>query len=534
MSGYQNLTESKIYGQLQALARNPFDLTGPGALQAGGRLARYVCRTEMLQLYYATERIDDAVLDALQQLADDLHLVEQFKAMRRGAVINRIEGFAGEDRQVLHTASRDLFGHQQPAAPPATGEARKELAKLRLFLDELDSGQIRNRHGERFDTMIQVGIGGSDLGPRAIYEALQAYSLPGRKVRFIANVDPDDAARVLREVNLATTLINIVSKSGSTLETLTNEQLVRSALEQAGLAPAQHCIAVTGEKSPLDNPANYLRSFYMYDYIGGRYSATSMVGVVMLGFALGYDRVMEFLEGAAFVDSQAEEMAIRRNLPLLLALLGIWNHNFLGYPTLAVLPYSQALHRFPAHLQQCDMESNGKSTDRRGRRVAAKTGPVVWGEPGTNGQHAFYQLLHQGTEIVPVEFIGFRQSQSGFDRVVGGTSSQEKLLANLFAQTVALAVGQRSVNPNREFAGNRPSCLLLAEKLTPKVMGALLATYEAKIVFQGFAWNINSFDQEGVQLGKVLAGGFLKAMTDPSGTSETLERAFLDLVAKPA
>jgi glucose-6-phosphate isomerase len=236
------------------------------------------------------------------------------------------------------------------------------------------------------------------------------------------------------------------------------------------------------------------------------------------------------MQGAAQVDCQAEEGNIRRNLPLLLALLGIWNHNFLGYPTLAILPYSQALHRFPAHLQQCDMESNGKSIDRQGRRVSGKTGPIIWGEPGTNGQHAFYQLLHQGTEIVPVEFIGFRQSQYGLDRKVDGTSSQQKLLANLFAQIVAMAAGQESANPNRAFAGNRPSSLILAEKLTPKVMGALLATYEAKIIFQGFAWNINSFDQEGVQLGKVLAADFLRAMTDPSGSSGKLEKAFLDQV----
>lgn len=533
VSGYKNLTESKTYKRLLSLAENPFDLTEPEALRAGDRLAKYVCRTELLHLHYATERIDEAVMDGLQQLADDLHLVEQFREMRRGAVINRIEGFDSENRQALHTACRDLFS-SQPSAPRATGDAQKELEKLRIFLDELASGQICNHRGERFDTMIHVGIGGSDLGPRAVFEALKAYGLPGKNVRFIANVDPDDAAGVLTQVNLATTLVNIVSKSGTTLETLTNEHLVRQALIRAGLDPARHCIAVTGEKSPLDNPANYLRSFYMYDYIGGRYSSTSMVGVVMLAFFLGYDRIVEFLQGAALADHQAEDVNIRKNLPLLLALLGIWNHNFLGYPTLAVLPYSQALNRFPAHLQQCDMESNGKSIDRQGRRVATKTGPVIWGEPGTNGQHAFYQLLHQGTEIVPVEFIGFRQSQHGLDSVVNGTTSQQKLLANLFAQMVAMATGQRSANPNREFAGNRPSCLLLAEKLTPKVMGALLATYEAKIVFQGFAWNINSFDQEGVQLGKALAAGFLQAMTDPSGASGMLEKVFLDQVAKPA
>jgi glucose-6-phosphate isomerase len=248
----------------------------------------------------------------------------------------------------------------------------------------------------------------------------------------------------------------------------------------------------------------------------------------MLGFYMGLSQVMDYLQGAAIVDREAEESDIRKNIPLLLALLGIWNHNFLGLPTVAVLPYSQGLHRFPAHLQQCDMESNGKSIDRTGAAVATKTGPIIWGEPGTNGQHAFYQLLHQGTEIVPVEFIGFRHSQNGVDTVVNGSTSQQKLLANLFAQMVAMAVGQSADNPNKKFPGNRPSCLLFADRLTPKVMGALLALYEAKIAFQGFAWNINSFDQEGVQLGKVLATGFLRVMTDPLLAKDSLEKVFLN------
>jgi glucose-6-phosphate isomerase len=236
---------------------------------------------------------------------------------------------------------------------------------------------------------------------------------------------------------------------------------------------------------------------------------------------------MEFLQGASVVDREAEETDIRKNISLLLALLGVWNRNFLGYSTLAVLPYCQALHRFPAHLQQCDMESNGKSIDRMGRKVEIRTGPVVWGEPGTNGQHAFYQLLHQGTEIVPVEFIGFTESQYGRDTVVYGSTSQQKLLANLFGQMLAMATGQDAANPNRVFQGNRPSCLLMAEKLTPKVMGALLAIYEAKIVFQGFTWNINSFDQEGVQLGKILATSFLEKMNQPEGDSSDLHQQFL-------
>jgi glucose-6-phosphate isomerase len=263
----------------------------------------------------------------------------------------------------------------------------------------------------------------------------------------------------------------------------------------------------------MDNPQKYLRSFHMYDYIGGRYSATSMVGAVMLGFALGYEAFIEILRGANEMDRAAEEKDLKKNPALLLALLGIWNHNFLGHETVAVLPYSQALLRFPAHLQQCDMESNGKSVTRNGEKVPFSTGPIVWGEPGTNGQHAFYQLLHQGTAIVPAEFIGFRQSQHKFDLVIKGSTSQQKLVANMLAQALALAAGQKDENLNRFFAGNRPSSILLADKLTPYTMGALLALYEAKIVMQGFIWNINSFDQEGVQLGKVLANRLLDHMS---------------------
>ncbi|MBU1566639.1 MAG: glucose-6-phosphate isomerase [Proteobacteria bacterium] len=527
MHQFKGLVDADVFPELVRLAQKPFDLTANQALQADGRLARYVCRSKLWKLHYGTERIDDSVLIRLQELADELGLVEQFKMMRRGKVMNQIEGFASENRQVLHTASRDIFD-THPAEPQASNEARREIEKLKTFLADLETGQVVNKNGQPFDTMVQIGIGGSDLGPRSIFEALKAYGISGRKVGFIANVDPDDAAQVLAEVNLATTLVNIVSKSGTTLETLTNEQHARQALLRAGLDPAHHCIAVTGEKSPMDNPERYLRSFYMFDYIGGRYSSTSMVGAVMLGFYMGFPVVMEYLEGANIVDREAEETDIRKNIPLLLALLGIWNHNLLGYPTLAVLPYSQGLHRFPAHLQQCDMESNGKSIDRKGAAVATKTGPIIWGEPGTNGQHAFYQLLHQGTEKVPVEFIGFRHSQYGMDDVVIGSTSQQKLLANLFAQMVAMAVGQSSDNPNKNFPGNRPSCLLFADKLTPKVMGALLALYEAKIAFQGFAWNINSFDQEGVQLGKALATGFLHAMTDSSAVSASLEKVFLN------
>ena len=511
---FRDFPDYRAVARLNALAECPHDLTAPDGLTVE-RITALRASSCGFDLLYATQRVSDEVMDALQALADEAGLVETFRAMKGGAVLNRIEGFDSENRQVLHTASRDVFA-EPPAAPEASARARAELDKLRAFLHDLNRGRLVNARGQSFTTMVQVGIGGSDLGPRALYLALKAHAVEGRSARFIANVDPDDAAEVLQGLDLSRTLVNIVSKSGTTLETLTNERLVCAALERAGLDPARHLVAVTGEGSPMDDPSRYLRSFHMFDSIGGRYSATSMVGAVTLGFALGMEAVLEILRGAHQMDLAAEEPDIRRNLPLLMALLGIWNHNFLGCRTVAVLPYSQALSRFPAHLQQCDMESNGKSVTRRGEPVRWLTGPVVWGEPGTNGQHAFYQLIHQGTEVVPVEFIGFRRSQYGEDIEVYGTSSQQKLVANMLAQSLALAAGKRDANPNRAFPGNRPNSVLIAERLTPRTMGALLALYEHRIAFQGFCWNINSFDQEGVQLGKVLATQLLAIMADTS------------------
>ncbi|MDR3089795.1 MAG: glucose-6-phosphate isomerase [Desulfobulbaceae bacterium] len=516
---------------LRELARHPFDLTAEGALRSK-RITRHVCDGGPFRLLYATERIDERTLDALQTLADECQVVEMFKAMRRGAVVNKIEGCASENRQALHTACRDIFV-DAPAEPKATAQAKIELDKLRCFLTEIEQGAITNAAGEKFTGILHVGIGGSDLGPRSIIEALKAYRLPGRDSRFIANVDPDDAARALAETDLAHTLVCIVSKSGTTLETRANEQLVRERLRAAGLDPKRHCLAITGQGSPMDNPANYLRSFYMYDYIGGRYSGASMVGAVTLGFLIGYDGLIDFLRGAATIDWLAEEPDMKKNLPLTMAMLGVWNHNFLDFPTLAVLPYSQALHRFPAHLQQCDMESNGKSITTTGATVSHQTGPVVWGEPGTNGQHAFYQLLHQGTEIVPTEFIGFIHNQYGQDCLVDGTSSQQKLFANMLAQALALATGKDDANPNRRFSGNRPSCLLIADRLTPYAMGALLAIYETKIVMQGFCWGINSFDQEGVQLGKALASRLLGFLTDINAAPDGVEKELLQQALHP-
>ena len=505
---FHGLTEKKAWGKLQQLARAPFDLTGKDGLNAK-RISEHVIQMKGFKLLYGTQRVDPQILQTFQELADECGVVDQFINMKEGAAINRIEGHDSENRMVLHTAVRDIFA-EKPCHPDATAAARVELAKLQEFLKALDSGEIVNSKGEYFSDFVLVGIGGSDLGPRALYLALEAFRQPGRRVHFISNVDPDDAARTLKGLDLSKTLVNVVSKSGTTLETLTNEELVRNAYIRQGLDPAKHFIAVTGKGSPMDDPARYLQSFYMFDYIGGRYSVTSMVGAVMLGFALGYEAVFEILRGANEVDVAAEQPDIFKNIPLMLALLGIWNHNFLGCETVAILPYSQALVRFTAHLQQCDMESNGKSIDQKGSPLSEKSGPIVWGEPGTNGQHAFYQLIHQGTTIVPVEFIGFVENQYCQDIIIQETSSQEKLIANLLAQSIALATGRDHENPNRRFAGNRPSSILCADRLTPCQMGALLAIYEAKITMQGFIWGINSFDQEGVQLGKMLATQLLE------------------------
>ena len=305
-----------------------------------------------------------------------------------------------------------------------------------------------------------------------------------------------------------------MSKSGTTLETLTNESFVKDALKNAGLDPANHMIAVTSETSPLAKSADYLAAFFMDDYIGGRFSSTSAVGGAVLSLAFGPDVFSQFLEGAAEEDKLSMNENILENPEMLDALIGIYERNILGYQATAVLPYSQALSRFPAHLQQLDMESNGKSVNRFGEPVNYVTGPVIFGEPGTNGQHSFYQLLHQGTNIVPLQFVGFKNSQIGTDVVIEDSTSQQKLCANVAAQIVAFACGKEDENSNKNFEGGRPSSIIIGDQLDPKALGALLAHFENKIMFQGFLWNVNSFDQEGVQLGKVLAKRVLAHDTD--------------------
>ena len=467
-----------------------------------------------LAFNYASKEVDDTILDKLVALAKETQLVEKYEELYNGAVIN-----TGEKRLVLHQLTRGQLGKAVIADDVDKREFYvSQQKKIAEFANKVHAGEITNGAGEKFTTVVQIGIGGSDLGPRAMYLALENWARKNdafkMEAKFISNVDPDDAAAVLDSIDVAHSIFILVSKSGTTLETLTNESFVKNALKEAGLDASRHMIAVTSETSPLAKSSDYLAAFFMDDYIGGRFSSTSAVGGAVLSLAFGPEIFDRFLQGAAEEDRLAMNHDPMKNPSMLDALIGVYERNILGYQSTAVLPYSQALSRFPAHLQQLDMESNGKSVNRYGEPVNYKTGPMIFGEPGTNGQHSFYQLLHQGTDIIPLQFIGFKNSQMDTDVEIQESTSQQKLCANVVAQIVAFACGKSDENKNKNFEGGRPSSIIVGEQLTPEALGALLAHFENKVMFQGFLWNINSFDQEGVQLGKVLAKKVLAHETD--------------------
>jgi len=453
---------------------------------------------------WAAMDVLDGELPLLARLAAEQECVAKYRELASGAFMN-----TGENRMVLHHLARGVVaGRPAHAGKDLRDFYEGERARFSAFAGLVRSGALRGATGKKFATVVQIGIGGSDLGPRALHIALSAWAKAagrlGLEARFVSNVDPDDANATLDGLDLESTLFVLVSKSGTTQETLANESLAKAKLEKAGLPSGKHLVAVTSETSPLARNPGYLDSFYIDDFIGGRYSASSAVGGVVLSLAFGPETFAEFLAGAHEADLLALEPDPMKNAALLDALLGVLQRNVLGRPTVAVLPYSQALSRFAAHLQQLDMESNGKRVDRSGAPLAYATGPVVFGEPGTNGQHSFYQLLHQGTDTVPLEFVGFLEGQTSEDVLVEGSTSRRKLAANLAAQIVAFALGKDDADANKRFPGGRPSSLIRGKALDPRALGALLAHFENKVMFQGFLWNLNSFDQEGVQLGKVL------------------------------
>lgn len=474
--------------------------------------------------------IDEDVLAELLALAEQTGVLDLRDRMFAGEHIN-----VTEDRAVLHTAlRRSAEDSLEVDGQDAIADVHEVLAKVYDFADRVRSGEWTGITGKPVETIVNVGIGGSDLGPVMAYEALRPFVREGLECRFISNIDPTDAGETTKGLDPETTLVIVASKTFTTLETITNAKVVREwflgALRERGLATdeagekeaiAKHFVAVS---TALDKVAEFgidpNNAFGFWSWVGGRYSVDSAVGA-SLALAIGPDGFEDFLAGFRAMDEHFATAAPSDNVPLLMGLLNVWYSNFLGADTHAVLPYSQYLHRFPAYLQQLTMESNGKSVRRDGAPVTYDTGEVFWGEPGTNGQHAFYQLIHQGTRMVPADFIAFANPAWPFKE--GEKDMHELFLSNFLAQTKALAFGKTSEEVRAEgtpehivsarvFTGNRPTTSIMAPSLTPRVLGELIALYEHITFVQGAVWGIDSFDQWGVELGKVLALEILPAI----------------------
>jgi glucose-6-phosphate isomerase len=475
--------------------------------QRGERMA-----LEAVGLYfdYSKNRITDETLKLLFRLAEESGLPSRIEAMFSGEKINRTE-----NRAVLHTALRA----PRDASIGVDGEnvvpkIHAVLDKMSLFSDRVRNGEWRGYTGKPIRNVVNIGIGGSDLGPVMAYEALRSYTNRSMTFRFVSNVDGTDFAEAVRDLDTAETLFIVSSKTFTTLETMTNAHSAR-AWSLAGLggdeaSVAKHFVAVsTNAKEVSKFGIDTANMFEFWDWVGGRYSMDSAIGLSTM-IAIGPKNFSDLLSGFQQMDEHFRTTPLERNLPVLMALLSVWYNNFFGTQTVAVLPYEQYLKRFPAYLQQLTMESNGKHVTLDGTEVSYQTGPIYWGEPGTNGQHSFYQLIHQGTKLIPCDFIAFAKSLNPLGR------HHDMLLANVFAQTEALAFGKSAEQvkaegtpdwlvPHRVFEGNRPSNTILADKLTPETLGKLVALYEHSVFTQGVIWNIDSFDQWGVELGKVLA-----------------------------
>jgi glucose-6-phosphate isomerase len=489
-----------------------------------------------LFLDYSKNRLTDETLQLLLQLAEESGVQARREAMFRGEKINPTE-----NRAVLHVALRAPKGRSiRVDGVDVVPRVHAVLDKMAGFSHRVRSGAWKGHTGKRIRNIINIGIGGSDLGPVMAYEALRPYSDRELTFRFVSNIDGTDFAEAVRDLDPSETLFIVSSKSFTTLETMTNAQTARSwclrALKEEK-AVSKHFVAVStnaGEVTEFGiDPANM---FEFWDWVGGRYSMDSAIGLSTM-LAIGPEHFLDMLAGFHAMDEHFRTAPLGRNLPVLLGLLAVWYNNFFGAPTMAVFPYDQYLKRFPAYLQQLTMESNGKQVTLDGVPVDYPTGPIYWGEPGTNGQHSFYQLIHQGTRLIPCDFIGFIRTQNPIG------NHHNILMANLFAQTEALAFGKTAEQvkaegtpdwlvPHRVFEGNRPSNTILAERLTPRTLGQLVALYEHSVFTQGTIWNIDSFDQWGVELGKVLAQRIipeLESTTQPrlqhdSSTSALLRR----------
>jgi glucose-6-phosphate isomerase len=486
-----------------------------------GRGETLTCEAGDLYLDWSKHRVTAETVGLLVAMAERAGLRQRIDAMFAGERIN-----VTENRAVLHVALRApegssilVDGHN------VVPDVHEVLGRMRGFAEEVRSGRWLGHTGRRVRNVVNIGIGGSDLGPAMAYDALRPYSDRSMTFRFVSNVDGADIAEATRDLDPAETLFIVCSKTFTTVETLTNARTARAWLLDALGDPAavsRHFVAVSTNAEKVAafgiDPANM---FGFWDWVGGRYSYPSAIGLSLM-VAIGPDRFGELLAGFHLMDEHFRSTPFERNLPVLLGLLGVWYSNFFGAETQAVLPYSQYLERFPAYLQQLDMESNGKSVTLEGRPVRVDTGPVVWGQPGTNGQHAFYQLIHQGTRLIPSDFIGICRPAE----VVG--DHHDLLMANFLAQTEALAFGKTTeevlaegvapdLAPHRTFPGNRPTSTILAPELSPSVLGQLTALYEHKVFTQGVVWEVNSFDQWGVELGKVLATRIAAELEEAAG-----------------
>ncbi|MBV6645732.1 MAG: glucose-6-phosphate isomerase [Cyclobacteriaceae bacterium] len=491
--------------------------------------------------------VDDHTLSLLKELATEAGLEQAKTAMFSGVSINQTE-----NRAVLHTALRNLTNNPVMVdGEDVMPEVFMELDKIKTFTSRLHNGELKGYSGRRIQHIVNIGIGGSDLGPYMVVKALKPYWHEDIEPHYVSNVDASDMVETLEKIDPETTLFIIASKTFTTQETMTNAQTAREWFLQHAKDEKyikQHFVAVSTNKSKVTefgiDPNNM---FVFWDWVGGRYSLWSTIGL-SIACTVGFENFKALLEGAEAVDQHFLEAPFEKNIPTLMAMIGIWYNNFYGAESLAILPYDHLLQHFSKYLQQGDMESNGKFVDRSGEKVTYQTGPIIWGEPGTNGQHAFYQLIHQGTKMIPCDFIAAAQPPHQH------VDHQEKLIANFIAQTEALMNGKtegeakqelsaqglseeeiQKLLPYKVFEGNRPTTSILLKKLTPRTLGSLIAIYEHKIFVQGIIWNIFSFDQWGVELGKQLAGKVLKEIKETS-ISDThdvstsgLLNAYLDL-----
>jgi glucose-6-phosphate isomerase len=473
------------------------------------RLERFSLNAAGIFYDFSRQRIEEKTLDLLIELAEFRNLKQRFANMVNGKKVN-----VTEDRPALHTAARNFSVEpiwvDGKDIMPSIRKIRKDI---KSFASSVHEGKIVGSTGKPFNTAVVIGIGGSYLGTEFVATALHALADKNVNIMFLSNVDIHNFGKIASIIDVERTLWIVISKSYTTAETLANANQVRAFLEKKGLDPAKHFITVTSKGSPGDDPKNpVLSSFHMFDFIGGRYSVTSAVGGVPLSLYLGYDRFERFLKGAEEMDLHARDAAEKENIPLVAALISVWNNNFLGYPAQAVIPYASPLSKLAAHIQQLSMESNGKSVTMDGNPINEPAGGIIFGEPGTNAQHSFFQLAHQGRPF-PIDFIGvIRPHYEQYQNRSRGVSNHQELWSNLIAQPTALARGKENTNPAKSFSGNRPSSTILLNDLSPENIGRLLAFYEAKTVFEAFIWDINPFDQFGVELGKILATDIRKEM----------------------